>query len=214
MNRVLRAAAIVAGACGASLLLPLHSVRAQQQQGDARLERLEPATRVAVAALVDSARKTHLPAEPLIDKALEGEKKGADGGRIVIAVRGLYAELRSARAALGSSAGVDEINAGANALHAGLPMRNLAQLRSASLHAGRARVTMPLTVATDLIARGVPVAVASDVVLSLARAGLRDADYTMFQRNVRLDIENGADAATAAQTRARGAMLHAGRASD
>jgi hypothetical protein len=212
VNRVLRAAAMVAGACGALLLLPLHLIRAQQD-GDARLARLDPATRAAVAAVVDSARRTRLPVEPLIDKALEGEKKGADGGRIVIAVRGLYAELRSARAALGSGASVDEINAGANALHAGLPMRNLAQLRSASQHAGRARVTMPLTVATDLIARGVPVAVASDVVLSLARAGLRDADYSMFQRNVRVDIENGADAATAAQTRARGAMLHTGRAS-
>jgi hypothetical protein len=30
---------------------------------------------------------------------------------------------------------------------------------------------------------------------------------------VRLDIEHGADAATAAQTRARGAMLRAGRTS-
>jgi len=213
VNRVLRAAAILAGVCGASLLFPLHLIRAQQQDGDARLARLDPATRAAVAAVVDSARRARLPAEPLIDKALEGEKKGADGGRIVIAVRGLYAELRSARAALGSGATVDEINAGANALHAGMPMRNLAQLRSASQHTGRARVTMPLTVATDLIARGVPVAVVSDVVLSLARAGLRDADYTMFERNVRLDIENGADAATAAQTRARGAMLHTGRAS-
>jgi hypothetical protein len=49
-------------------------------------------------------------------------------------------------------------------------------------------------------------------VLSLARAGLRDGDYAMFQRNVRLDIDNGADAATAAQTRARGAALrNAGR---
>jgi hypothetical protein len=212
VNRVLRAAAMVAGACGALLLFPLHLIGAQQE-GDARLARLDPSTRAAVAAVVDSARRARLPAEPLIDKALEGEKKGADGGRIVLAVRGLYAELRSARAALGSGASVDEINAGANALHAGLPMRNLAQLRSASQHAGRARVTMPLTVATDLIARGVPVAVASDVVLSLARAGLRDADYSMFQRNVRVDIENGADAATAAQTRARGAMLHTGRAS-
>lgn len=212
MNRSLRAA-FVAGACGVVLLLSPRLMRAQQQQGDARLTRLDPSTRVAVAAVVDSARKTRLPTEPLIDKALEGEKKGADGGRIIMAVRGLYAELRSARAALGAGASTDEINAGANALHAGLPMRNLAQLRSASQHAGRARVTLPLTVATDLIARGVPVAVASDVVLSLARAGLRDADYTMFQRNVRVDIENGADAATAAQTRARGAMLHTGRAS-
>jgi hypothetical protein len=73
-------------------------------------------------------------------------------------------------------------------------------------------VTLPLTVLTDLVARGVPVGVASDVILSLAKAGLRDPDFTMFQRNVRLDIEHGADAATAAQTRARGAALHGGRA--
>jgi len=212
VKRFLRAAALVAGAC-VVLVLPLRTTRAQQRDGDVRLARLDSSTRVAVAAVIDSARRTRLPTEPLIDKALEGEKKGADGGRIVIAVRGLYAELRSARAALGAGASIDEINAGANALHAGVPMRNLAQLRSASQRAGRTHVTLPLTVATDLIARGVPVAIASDVVLSLARAGLRDADYTMFQRNVRVDIENGADAATAAQTRARGAMLHTGRAS-
>src|SRR4051812_12015481 len=111
------------------------------------------------------------------------------------------------RAALGTGAAAEEINAGANALHGGMPMRTLSQLRSVSQHAGRARVTLPLTVYTDLIARAVPPAVASDVVLSLARAGLRDGDYAMFQRYVRLDIENGADAATAAQTRARGAAL-------
>jgi hypothetical protein len=148
-----------------------------------------------------------------VDKALEGEKKGADGNRIVTAVRGLSAELRSARGSLGSGASADEITAGANALHAGIPMRDLARLRAAAQHAGRTRVTLPLTVATDLVARGVPVATASDVVLSLARAGLRDSEFALFQRNVRLDIEHGADAATAAQTRARGAMLRAGRAS-
>jgi hypothetical protein len=183
------------------------------QSNDIRLARLDSSTRVAVVVVVDSAKRTRLPTEPLIDKALEGEKKGADGDRIIAAVRGLFAELRTSRAALGTGATPDEIAAGANALHAGLPMRNLAQLRSASQRAGRTRVTLPLTVVTDLIARGVPAAVASDVILSLTRAGVRDADYSMFQRNVRLDIENGADAATAAQTRARGAMLHGGRAS-
>lgn len=210
MSRLLRG---VAAFVGAAFVMTIASSRACGQQQDARLARLDSSTRVAVAAIMDSARKTRLPTESLLDKALEGSKKGADGDRIVMAVRGLYAELRTARAALGAGASTDEINAGASALHAGLPMRNLAQLRSASQRAGRARVTLPLTVATDLIARGVPVAVASDVVLALARAGLHDADYTMFQRNVRLDIENGADAATAAQTRARGAMLRGGRAS-
>jgi hypothetical protein len=200
---------LVGTLCVASVATPV----AQAQAGDTRLARLDPATRGSVLALVDSARNAHLPSDPLVNKALEGSQKGADGARIVTAVRGLYGELRTARAALGTNATTDEINAGANALHAGLPMRNLAQLRVASQRAGRARVTLPLTVATDLVARGVPVAVASDVVLSLARAGLRDADFTMFQRNVRLDIERGADASTAAQTRARGAVLHGGRAS-
>jgi hypothetical protein len=191
----------------------LASPAGAQTAVETRLSRLDPTTRTAVLSLVDSAHSAHVPSEPLVNKALEGSQKGADGARIVTAVRGLYGELRTARAALGANASTDEINAGANALHAGLPMRNLAQLRVASQRAGRARVTLPLTVATDLVARGVPVPVASDVVLSLARAGLRDADFTMFQRNVRLDIEHGADASTAAQTRARGAVLHAGRAS-
>jgi hypothetical protein len=193
------------------VILVLPRVARAQATAEGRLGRLDAPTRAAVLALADSARQAHVPSEPLVDKALEGSQKGADGARIVTAVRGLYAELRTARAALGPSAMTDEINAGANALHAGLPMRSLAQLRAASQRAGRTRVTVPLTVATDLVARGVPVAVASDVILSLARSGLRDGDFSMFQRNVRLDIEHGADASTAAQTRARGAVLHGGR---
>jgi hypothetical protein len=184
-----------------------------QGSDEARLARLDSTTRFAVVALVDSARRLRLPTEPLVDKALEGEKKGANGTRIVFAVRGLSAELRSARSSLGAGATADEITAGANALHAGFPMRDLARLRAAAQQSGRKRLTLPLTVGTDLVARGIPVATASDVVLSLTRGGLRDAEFTLFQRNVRLDIEHGADAATAAQTRARGAMLHTGRTS-
>lgn len=209
MTRWMRTAAVVLGLSCLGQMLPWRVISAQRDS-DARLARLDSTTRLIVAAVIDSARKTRLPTEPLVDKALEGAQKGADGGRIVTAVRGLYAELRSARAALGAGATPEEINVGANAIHAGMPMRTLTQLRSVSQHGGRARVTLPLTVYTDLIARRVPPAVASDVVISLARAGLRDGDYAMFQRNVRLDIENGADAATAAQTRARGAALRSG----
>ena len=211
MSRSMRATVVLLGLSCLGHLVSWRAAAAQRST-DVRLARLDSTTRVVVAAVVDSARKARLPTEALVDKALEGAQKGADGGRIVTAVRGLYAELRSARAALGAGAATDEINAGANAIHAGMPMRTLSQLRSVSQHAGRGRVTLPLTVYTDLIARAVPPAVASDVVLSLARAGLRDGDYAMFQRNVRLDIDNGADAATAAQTRARGAALrNAGR---
>lgn len=207
MNRRLRFIWFAALAWGALSAAPA----ARAQDFNARLARLDSTTRVAILVLVDSARRQRLPTEPLVDKALEGERKGADGDRIVTAVRGLSAELRAARGGLGGGATADEITAGANAIHAGVPMRDLARLRTAAQRAGRARLTVPLTVATDLVARGVPVAVASDIVLSLARAGLRDADFTLYQRSVRLDIEHGADASAAAQTRARGAMLHAGR---
>src|SRR4051794_28553341 len=204
----MRAVVVIVGA--SCVILVSFSRASAQGDGDSRLGRLDPTTRVAVAAVVDSAKKTRLPTEPLVDKALEGAQRGADGVRIVTAVRGLYAELRTARAALGSGASADEINAGANALHAGVPMRYLAQLRSASQRSGRPRATLPLAVTTALVGRGVPAATATEVVLSLARAGLRDADYSVFQRNVRLDIEHGGDAAAAAQTRARGAALHGG----
>src|SRR5437588_808014 len=155
-----RAAIGLAGAWCVAIAAPRPA--SAQSDPELRLARLDAPTRVAVAAVVDSARKNRLPTEPLVDKALEGAKKGADGARIITAVRGLFSELRTARLALGTGATTDEINAGANALHAGLPKRSLAQLRGAAQHAGRTRVTLPLTVATDLVARDVPVAVASD----------------------------------------------------
>jgi hypothetical protein len=180
---------------------------------DPRLQRLDSATRVAVSAVVDSARAARLPTEPLVHKALEGTQKNANDEQIVSAVRSLSVRLRQAREALGASTSPDEIAAGANALHAGLESRHLSQLRAAAQRAGRRRVTLPLTVATDLVAHHVPVASATEIVLSLTVSGARDSDLTLFQRNVRSDVDRGADAETAAQTRARGVIAHSGRTS-
>ena len=206
-RRPVTAGAVVALSC--SMLATANA----QRRPDARLARLDPTTRAAVAAVVDSTRAARLPTEPLVDRALEGAKKGAGGERILTAVRGLASELGAARAALGNGASADEITAGASALHAGLQARDLARVRAAAVHMKRGRVTLPLTVATDLVARSVPAATASEIVLSLTRAGLPDEDLATFQRNVRLDIEHGADPSAAAQTRARGAMLRGGRSS-
>ena len=192
--------------------VPVATALAQQSDG-VRLARLDNATRAVVIALVDSARAARLPTDPLVGRALEGAKKGAAGDHIISAVRGLSAELRSAQSALGADASSAEITAGASALHAGLQPRDLARVRSAATHTRRKHVTMPLTVATDLVARAVSPVVAADVVLSLTRAGLRDDELTSFQRNVRADIERGADPGAAAQTRARGAILRAGHTS-
>lgn len=169
--------------------------------------RLDPVTRAAVQAIVDSARRAKLPTSPLVDKALEGAAKHSDGPHIVAAVRQLSAELARSKRVLGSSASTAELEASATAMHAGVSSHDVALLRAAA--GPRRRVTLPLAVMTDLIGRNVPVATASQVVVGLARAGARDADLSIFERNVRLDIERGADPSAAAQTRARGVVLRA-----
>src|SRR5439155_12580834 len=133
--------------------------------------------------------------------ALEGVAKGSDGVIIAGAVRSLSGELKQAKRILGTTSTTDEIKAAATALHVGATPRDLALLRNA---AGKRPVTMPLAVLTDLITRDVPVDSASRIVVSLTKAGLKDADLSFFQRNVRIDIERGADATTAATTPARG----------
>ncbi|HET7632370.1 MAG TPA: hypothetical protein VFK16_08655 [Gemmatimonadaceae bacterium] len=181
-----------------------------QEAWRARLDsELDAATRVAVLAMVDSARVARLPAMALVNKALEGAGKRASGAQIVAAVQSLGGELRASRTALGHASRPDEITAGAHALHAGVDANALGKLRRVSV--GR-ELTTPLTVLTDLVARGVPPAAASDAVITLTQAGLRDAGFSKFQQAVRLDIDHGADPASATRIRARGAVIGRGGA--
>ena len=87
--------------------------------------------------------------------------------------------------------------------------RDLQRLRVA---AGKRQVTMHLAVAIDLIGRDVPVATASSLMIQLARSGVKDADLALFQRNVRADIDRGADPTVAATTRARGLVVRSATA--
>ncbi|MBI1723182.1 MAG: hypothetical protein HYR48_04665, partial [Gemmatimonadetes bacterium] len=71
--------------------------------------RLDAPTVAAVGAIIDSVRPLGVPADPLVNKALEGASKHAAGPRIVAAVRGLAAELARARTALGASSSEAEL---------------------------------------------------------------------------------------------------------
>ena len=193
-------------------LLPLLAAivvagRTAAQQTDPRLERLDAATRAAVAALVDSARRALLPTEPLVQRALEGATKRASGEVIATAVRRLAADLGKARDALGSTASPAELNAGAAALRAGASPTILTQLRQTR----REPLTMPLAVLADLVASGVPVDSAAAAVLALA-ARARDADLVEFRRAVERDIALGAPpaAATTAAATAADVLVNAG----
>lgn len=172
---------------------------------DVRLQkRLDKPTFSAVNAIIDSARHARLPTAPLVNKALEGAAKGSDDSKIILAVHQLSVRLGMAKRVLGPTTTADEIKAAAGAIDVGVSDRDLAQLRAAS---GKRSVTMPLAVLNDLVAREVPVATATSLVLQMTRAGVKDADLAVFQRNVRMDIDRGADPTVAATTRTRGMVL-------
>jgi len=172
---------------------------------DPRLKaRLDHPTFVAVSAIVDSARVAKLPTAPLVDKALEGAAKGSDGAKIVVAVKQLSVRMGSAKRILGSSASADEIKSAAGAMDSGLSVRDLARLHAA---ANKRPITMPLAVVSDLIGQAIPIPTATDLVLQLVKSRVSDRDLTLLQRNVRTDVERGADPTVAATTRVRGLLL-------
>lgn len=182
----------------AALLMALQVSTSQ----DPRLARLDPDTRAAVSAAVDSARGAGLPAEPLIQRALEGATKGAPGARILLAVRRLSSDLGATRAALGDKTSTPELEAGAAALRAGATPAQLAKLRDVR----RPPLTMAFAVLADLVASGVPADSAAAAVLALA-PNARDADLVEFRRAVERDIALGAPPAAATSVRLNAGAL-------
>lgn len=183
--------------CGGALF---HQSEAQAAP-DARLrERIPVEIRARLIALVDSARQSGIPDEPLIQRALEGSARGVAPSRIVTAVTNLYARLRTAREALGVDASTSELTAAASALFVGVTPTHLSQLKRID----PARdVALPLVVLADIIERGVPAAVATEVVFSLGEAHMADDAYRQFRETVLRDVAEGRSPASAAEERAR-----------
>jgi hypothetical protein len=160
----------------AALLLFLPALLQAQ---DPRLAaRLDPSTRDAVTRMIDSSRAAGLPAEPLVQKALEGASKGASGERIVAAVRLLATNMTSVRTALGADPTEQEIVAGVAALRAGASTQSIHALRVAR----NRDVAVPLAVLADLVALGVEVDTAYQSVLDLARTEADDAAFTRLKQ--------------------------------
>jgi hypothetical protein len=193
---------------GRTLVTLLVAAPTARAQGDPSLAaKLDKPTLLAVTAIIDSARAAKLPTKPLNDKALEGAASGADGPKIVAAVRSLSARMSSARRTLNSNASENEIKSAVGALEAGVSAHDLARVQAAS---GKRPVTMPLAVLTDLIGRQVPIPTATTLVLQLLRSGVKDSELSLYQRNVRADIDRGADPSAAASTRAKGLLQRGG----
>ena len=132
---------------------------------ETRLSRLDARTRQLVLTQVDSAERAGLPVDPLVSRALEGHRKGAQGDAIVAGVRRVRVTLGEARTALGNASPV-EVQTGASAIEVGARPQVLAQLRKAR---PQGSLLVPLAVLADLVGIGVPVDTATRTVLALAR---------------------------------------------
>jgi len=188
-----------------AVLLVGSAFRSTEAQDPRLSNRLDAPTRKALSAIVDSARAQGIPVEPLMEKVYQGLAMGADGTRIVVAVRSLTFEMGNAHRVLGAVATTDELKAAASAVHAGVPAVELGKMKKQS--GLRRSLTLPFTVLADIVSRGVPVAAATNAIKSLMGAGAKDKDISDFQRNVSVDIEKGAQPAAAAETRAKGAVV-------
>ena len=170
-------------------LLVAGAAFADEASDEARLRaRLALDVAQQVSAVVREARAAGLPTDPLIARAFEGASRGADAAGVVGSVRRQAGALGAARAALGVASPPDEIVAGASALLAGVPADSLTRLRAVRPGAS---LVIPLVVLCDLVARGVPVDVASVAVVTAARAGATDNTLLRIRERIHTRIENG-----------------------
>lgn len=190
MRTLARSAAVSLFLLGASL---------PAQEVDPRLAaRLDQRTRTAVVAIIDSARAERLPIEPLIEKALEGASKRAPSDRIVSAVRNFSVQLRQARHALGDASTPAEVVGGAQAIRAGISTQQLERLRRTRANV---QIATALTVASDLVAREVPVDTAISIVSGLVRAAATDEQLLAVRADIETDILAGKPPVVAAAAR-------------
>ena len=197
------------------LLVPLVVCAARLSAQERHLpDRIAAPTRVVLERFIDSARTTGVPAAPLYDKAAEGVLKGADDERIVRAVRALAREMGDARSALGptnlagGAGDLPVLTAAASALHAGVSPADLHRLAHP---AGRASppdgstLANALVTLVDLVAKRVPVAVATSSIQNLIDRRATERQFSDLRTGVEQDIVAGRapEASVAARVRAQ-----------
>jgi len=162
--------------------------------------RLPAAVVAALQQVVDSAIAKGLPAEPLIEKAVEGSAKGVEPARVLAAVRAVLGRLSQSAVSL-RSAGVlrpdtDALEAGAFALNAGLSPDQV-QTLAAQVRAPYA-LAPTLRVAATLAALGVPGNDAVRLVRDELDAGHAPGDVLDLPRRVQMGMAGGRSAGQAA----------------
>jgi hypothetical protein len=112
---------------------------------------LPPEVFSAVSGLATELAASGVPSGPLFNKALEGMAKRVPANRLLPAVRAYGSRLGQARTALGESAAISLVVAGADAIQRGVPTEALR-----SLPRDRPRSPVALLVLAELMESGVP----------------------------------------------------------
>jgi hypothetical protein len=157
------------------------------------------AERGAATAVLDSGANAGLPVAPLRAKIAEGIAKDATPATIVSVVRALYANLRTARQALGARVSDPELIAAAAALQSGVAPGQLRTLRGIIPETRSA--TELFVVLTDLTHRGVTAEEGVTALTRLARAGANDATLVQLRFDVAKDVAAGVPAQNAVSRR-------------
>lgn len=172
----------------ASLVASIDTVFFRDPQGQFDAARFDTLTANALRVLLDDAASKGLPTAPLINRALEGAARRVSGQRILLVVRAHAAAMAEAKAALGDASTVGELDAGADALRAGIDAKTLAVVRSTR---PRGTAVTALVVLTDVVRRGVPTATARDAVSTIARMPKSDDALLGLQSTVAKNSQRG-----------------------
>jgi hypothetical protein len=188
----------------AGLIIAVFAAAPIQAQDYSRLTLIhDDVTRSVVQNLLGGAFSRGMPTDPLMTKALEGVAKKASTKAIRNAMNALEKRMRKAQELLGKDASVDELAAGADALSVGVRERTLKDMRAA---APRRSIALELGVLTELVARKVPPAKASRLVLDLMARGATGVQLTALSNDVQGDVAAGLTPEAALDLRGRGIL--------
>jgi hypothetical protein len=189
----------------ASLFLAASMAAGPMVASDVRIEkRVDSRIRVAVAAIYDSLDREGIQAEPLVQYALEGTEKNGPPERILAGVRKWAKELRRSRKLLGPNATQAEIQAGAQALRAGVDESRLEHLRNEK--APQRYASSLNTLAYIVGTLGVPADTATTIMVNLVARGATEAQLGRLQDDIERDLLTGRPAGLAAIARASGVL--------
>jgi hypothetical protein len=160
----------------------------------------DPASVESIQAVVKEAERLQVPAEPILEKALEGAAKGVPSGRVLPALHEYAARLGRTARLLPPPHSRAALVAGADALRRGVSGEAVQEMARANPEAA----PTTLVVLGDLVEAGVPVGEAREAVREAMRRGVGQPELLDLPAMVRRRIREGMPPGQAARGAAAG----------